>query len=110
MNTNLGRMVAAFSTFRNRRPYWCPVACHPVAEWAFLGPTAPNRGGLKFRLRLKVQLALLHGSPPSKRVIFDRLTMSPQCLLVLQLQTFRCVALTDAEGHVWTVPALQEQI
>jgi hypothetical protein len=50
MNPNLGRMVAAFSTFQKRRPYWCPVACHPVAEWAFLGPTAPNRGGLKFGL------------------------------------------------------------
>jgi len=29
--------------------------------------------------------------------------------LSTQLRTYRCVALIDAEGHVWTAPAVQEE-
>ena len=50
-----------------------------------------------------------HSLGPRVRVI--RVGLSALQLLPLNthLQTFRCIALSDTTGHVWTVPAVQEE-
>ena len=45
-------------------------------------------------------------SPTVIRVISSEHNRLP---LFTQLRTYRCIALSDAKGHVWTVPAVQEE-